>query len=538
MGMHKLPLIEKASFDHGFRSKKKWDKKILFTAFILLVFVGLGVILFRLFQLTVVKGEYYRRLSDENRIREIVIEPKRGTLLDRNGSIVAESSPADYREIQKAYPAKRTYPDAETIAHLIGYRQLADAKDINASRCQIKVKSGEKTGKKGVEKVYDCDLKGTIGKKLIELDARGKEKKTLTVLPPEDGKTLQLALDIGMQKKAYELMKDKKGAVIALNPRTGEILTLVSTPSFNPQIFEDSDQTKMKRYLTDPSHPLFNRATEAAYPPGSIFKLPIAAGALEEKKIDQDYKITDTGEIEAGPLKFGNWYFLQYGKTDGEVDIVKGIQRSNDIFFYKVGSLLGPEKIKYWAERFGYARKTGLPFEQAEGMIPSPYWKEEVLKDRWYLGDTYNLSIGQGFLLVTPLQVTQATAAVANNGVQCAPQLLKDSPPRCKDLKINKKTLELVREGMKRACATGGTGWPLFDFSVATGSAKIPVSCKTGTAESQSKESQPHAWITTYAPSDNPAVVVTVLVENGGEGSSVAGPIAAEILKTYFVRNR
>ncbi len=333
-------------------------------------------------------------------------------------------------------------------------------------------------------------------------------------------------------------MKDKKGTVIAMKPKTGEILTLVSTPSFNPQVFENDSQTEIKKYLKDPTHPLFNRATEAAYPPGSIFKLYIATGALEEKKIDEDYKIVDTGEIEAGPLKFGNWYFLQYGKTDGEVNIVKGIQRSNDIFFYKIGSLLGPERMKYWAERFGFDRRTDLPLEQAEGMIPSPYWKAEVIKDRWYLGDTYNLSIGQGFLLVTPIQVAQSTAAFANNGILCSPQLLKNPPPKCKNLNISKKTLDLMHEGMKQACATGGTGWPLFDFSTATGSAKISVSCKTGTAESQSKESQPHAWITTYAPSENPEVVVTVLVENGGEGSSVAGPIAKEVLKEYFVRNR
>ncbi|OGK19079.1 hypothetical protein A3G67_01315 [Candidatus Roizmanbacteria bacterium RIFCSPLOWO2_12_FULL_40_12] len=536
--MHKLPYIEKASSDHGFKQNRKWDRRVILFLFLCTVFVGFGMIVFRLFQLTIVKGEYYRRLSDENRIKEIIIEPKRGTILDRKGAVIAESTIADYRAQAKSYPAKRSYRDPEALAHLIGYRQLADPTDIANNRCLIKLKSGEKTGKKGVEKVYDCDLHGGIGKKLVELDARGLEKKTLTVLPPEDGKITQLALDFDLQKKAHELLNPpaggKKGAVVAMNPKTGEILALASSPSFNPQVFEDNNQELMKEYLLSSDHPLFNRATEGLYPPGSIFKIFIATGALEEKRIDENYKVLDTGEIEAGPLKFGNWYFLQYGRTDGEVDIVKGIKRSNDIFFYKVGSLLGPEKIKYWGEKFGFARKTGLPFEQAEGMIPSPFWKEEVIKDQWYLGDTYNLSIGQGFLLVTPIQVAQATSVFANGGQLCEPQLLKDTTPKCKNLKISEKTMGLLKEGMKEACATGGTGWPLFDFSVATGSAKIDVSCKTGTAESIGKHDDPHAWITTFAPSENPEIVVTVLIENGGEGSSVAGPIAKELLKTYF----
>ena len=313
---------------------------------------------------------------------------------------------------------------------------------------------------------------------------------------------------------------------------------MANTPSFNPQAFEDNNQPVMNEYLASPDHPLFNRATEGTYPPGSIFKLFIATGALEDKKIDEHFKIEDTGIIDAGPLKFGNWYFLQYGKTDGEVDVVKGIRRSNDIFFYKTGSLLGPVRIKYWAERFGFAKKTTAPFEQAEGMIPSPFWKEEVLKDRWYLGDTYNLSIGQGSLLVTPIQTIAATAAFANNGKMCDLHLIKNQSASCKDLQISQETIALIKEGMKGACSSGGTGWPLFDFSVATGSAHMQVSCKTGTAEARGPEDSPHAWITTYAPSDDPQLVVTVLIENGGQGSDVAGPIAKEILRTYFSKKK
>lgn len=532
--MYKLPLIEKASFGNSFKSHKKWSLRLVLFIFACFVILGFCTVTFRLFQLTVVKGDYYRRLSDENRIKEVTIEAKRGTLLDRNGVVIAENIAPDFTKQAKTYPSKRIYREPEAFAHFVGYRQLADPADIESDRCQVKLKPGQKTGKKGVEKVFDCELRGRDGKKLIELDARGVYKKTLSVLPPEDGRTIRLSVDINLQKKAYELLKDKKGAIIAVKPETGEILALAATPTFSPQAFEDNNQLLMQEYLTSKDHPLFNRATEGTYPPGSIFKLFTATGALEDGKIDEEYKVLDTGEIEAGPIKFGNWYFLQYGKTDGEVNIVKGIQRSNDIFFYKVGSLLGPEKMKYWAERFGLAKKTGLPFDQAEGMIPSPFWKEEVLGDKWYLGDTYNLSIGQGQLLVTPSQIVQATAVFANNGRLCKPNLLYNPSSNCTDLRIKEKNLRLVKEGMRQACATGGTGWPLFDFVVATGSAKISVSCKTGTAESIGKNDPPHAWISAYAPSENPQIVIAVLVENGGQGSDVAGPITRDLLRVYL----
>jgi penicillin-binding protein 2 len=195
--------------------------------------------------------------------------------------------------------------------------------------------------------------------------------------------------------------------------------------------------------------------------------------------------------------------------------------------------------MKNWAERFGYGRSTGIGFEEVEGLIPSAFWKKETLKENWYTGDTYNLSIGQGYLLVTPLQVTQATSTIANNGYLCKPKLLKNEKPECEKLPISHKTLKSVQEGMKKACATGGTGWPLFQFKVKSDKLKvqeIQTACKTGTAESQSKTTNAHAWFTVYAPAENPEIILTVLVEEGGQGSDIAGPIARDILKAYFER--
>ena len=465
--------------------------------------------------------------------------------MDRKGFVIAENKKADVEKNMARLTSSRSYLASESIAHLIGYRQKADKDDMKNDSCLNKLKIGDKVGKKGIEKLFECKLRGKQGKKLIEVDAKGNYLRTLSLFPATDGETIQLALDLELQKKTYELIKDRKAAVVGIKPQSGEIIILVSTPSFNPQDFEDENRQNTSLYLKDEHKPLFNRVTEGGYAPGSIFKLVLAAGALEEKRIDEKTLFEDTGILKAGPLSFGNWYFLQYGKTDGMVDIVKAIRRSNDIFFYKTGSLLTPSKIKKWAEIFGYGIKTGIGIDETQGLVPSPFWKEETIKDNWYLGDTYNLSIGQGYLLVTPLQVTQATAVFANGGYLCKPELLKISSfakaskdkQNCKKLSISQKTLDLVRQGMKEACSSGGTGWPFFDF-------KPPVGCKTGTTESQSKETLPHAWFTVYAPAtfdvapyETPEIALTVLVEESGQGSDIAAPIAKEILKTYFERS-
>ncbi|MFH1827059.1 MAG: penicillin-binding transpeptidase domain-containing protein [bacterium] len=533
--MSSLPIIEKVNFG---KSNFKYGPDngpslqfFIYVSIIVLIFLFLCI---RLFNLTIVRGDYYRRLSDENRIRRVVIEPKRGDIIDRNGQVIATTILGNAEENKERIESKRIYSEKEIASQLIGYRQIADSLDLKSDNCNVKIKLGDRIGKKGIESLYECDLRGKDGEKLIELDAHGKYLKTLTVLAPQDGKTIQLALDLRLQKIAYEQLKDKKGAIIAIKPKTGEVLALASSPTFNPQYFEDKNQKMINQYFEDKTHPLFNRATEGTYPIGSTIKPFIAIGALEDKKIDENTKIEDTGIIKAGPITFGNWYFLEYGKTEGEVDVIKAIKRSNDIFFYKVGNKLGPDRIKYWSNVFGFGEKTNLKIDQEEGLIPSPYWKEEMLKEQWYLGDTYNFSIGQGYMLATPLQVTQATSVFANDGKFCDLNLLKSNKQNCKNLKFSKKSIDLVKQGMKEACSTGGTGWPLFDFSV--NSKNIQTACKTGTAESTGKNEDPHAWIIVFAPYENPEIILTILVENGGQGSDIAGPIAKEILQTYFAK--
>ena len=310
--------------------------------------------------------------------------------------------------------SKRIYETPLAVAPLIGYRQLADENDLKKDACPYKLSAGDKIGKKGVEKVFDCVLKGRPGKKLVETDAQGKFLKTLNIIPPINGQSVKLALDWKLQTKAYELLDGKKGAIAAVIPKTGEILALASSPSFNPEDFENSNDVNIEKYLADKDKPLFNRTTEGVYPPGSLFKLITATAALEEKVIDEKTLFEDKGTVTAGPLTFGNWYFLQYGKTEGMVDIVKAIKRSNDIFFYLAGEKTGVDKIKKWAEIFGLGRKTNIGLDEAEGIIPSTFWKEQTLKDRWYTGDTYNFAIGQGYIGVTPLQTLMVTSVFAN----------------------------------------------------------------------------------------------------------------------------
>jgi penicillin-binding protein 2 len=338
---------------------------------------------------------------------------------------------------------------------------------------------------------------------------------------------------------------------------------MVSTPSFDPQAFENQDNAAITHYLTDKSNPLFGRASEGTYPPGSTFKLVVASGALEEGAITADTIIEDTGYVKAGASRFGNWAFIRSGKTEGLLNVVTALKRSNDIFFYKVGEKLGVDNIQKWADIFGYDKAPKLGIEATSGLVPSQFWKQETLKDKWYLGDTYNLSIGQGYLLVSPLQVALATVPFANNGYYCEPRILKSDEGSktdslseyrnvsCHKLPISRETLTLVQQGMKEACATGGTAWPLFDFAVTDSSQPQPVSttsaavqpkkhinlaCKTGTAETNLPSGIPYAWLTIYAPAENPEIVMTVMIEEGGEGSDVAAPIVKELLKDYFER--
>ena len=567
-----LPFIKRGYGGTIDFSHKQYDYSLVFL-YISFFCAGIFflILLVRLFQLTIVKGSYYHELSDQNRIREIIVEPRRGKIIDRYGIVIAENKIANTSEEKDRILSKRFYYDGELFSHIIGYRQLANDEDLKSNDCLNKLKIGDKTGKKGIEKTLDCILRGKNGKKLIEVDAKGKEKKPLAKIEPLDGATVQLSIDKRLQKKGYEIMNGKIGALIAVEPRTGEILSLISSPYFNPEAFENNLSSSINQYFSDKEKPLFNRVTEALYPPGSVFKMVVSAGALEEKIITAKTTVNDTGFIEVGGRKFYSWG-RQYGAVDGETNVIKALQRSNDIFYYKTGLDMGPVSIMKWAEIFGFQKKTGIEIEESIGIIPRPLWKKDILKEKWYDGDTVNLSIGQGYTLVTPLQVAMSVLPFASDGYYCRPTLIKvegENKSNCHKLPISNENLSIIMDGMKKACEQNGTGVPFFDFSFVDpanalsneNDKKIEVSsfsgflknknstessfikrkhmsvgCKTGTAESSDKEN-PHSWFTVYAPYDNPEIAVTVLIEFGGEGSKVASVIAKDFL-TYFFETK
>lgn len=575
----KLPPFIKAQSDINFSASRPAE---LHTRTYLIP-IGLAVIflifLTRLFQLTVVKGTYYAFIAENNRIREISIEGQRGTIYDRKGHVLAESKIAKPEEqdeeneedpIEPPISYSRIYNNGQAVSHIIGYRQIASPELLETDACKNLLELNDKVGVKGVEQLFECHLRAIKGKRLVEVDSLGRSVKVLSQVEPKPGQNLRLSIDADLHKKAFDVIEqnditttdtvdltEKKIAIVALDPHTGEVLMLFSYPTFDPQAFEDQ-LSEVSDYFTDKDEPLFNRALLGTYPPGSVFKPVVAAGALEEDVIEEYETIEDNGFIEAGPIRFHNWYYTKYGRTDGLVDLRKGLQRSNDIYFYKIGEKLTPEHIKDWAGAFGFGKKTGIDLPEDAGTIPSDFWKRETIGDKWYLGDTYNLSIGQGYLLTTPMQVAHSTLPFANDGKMCKPQilklnadenkdLLKSTNPVCEDMGLAPETITAVREGMKEACESGGTGWPFFDFRVAldeeekeattSATKRIEVGCKTGTAESHGIDTLPHAWFTIFAPYDNPSIVLSVLVENGGEGSNVAAPIAKEILKEYFERS-
>ena len=301
--------------------------------------------------------------------------------------------------------------------------------------------------------------------------------------------------------------------------------------------------------MSSPDQPLFNRAIGGVYPPGSTFKIVTALAGLEEGVVNKSTIVEDTGVITVGSFSFPNWYFKQYGKTDGTVDVVKGIERSNDIFFYKAGEWLGITKISEWAKKVGVGKTLGIELSgEATGLMPDPTWKNKTFQtpqdieeknNEWYLGDTYHVAIGQGYLLTTPLKVNAWTNSIASSGKLCRPTIKKVETGKlkmetCKDLKIKKETIDLVTQGMKKACEEGGTGWPLFGFTVKN--IPISVACKTGTAEYGDPGNRTHAWFTAFAPVENPEISVTVILEGAGEGSEKAAPVAKKILEEWFGR--
>ncbi len=441
--------------------------------------------------------------------------------------------------------ATRRYVDGSALAPVVGYVRKISAEQLAERRGQG-YRFTDRIGTAGLEKQYEDVLRGQNGEELVEVDAHGKSSATVGRRVAVPGRSVQLNLDAGLQRVLYEELgkaaHGKPAAAVALDPRDGGVLALVSLPSYDANIFTGSTPaSELRAVFEDPGLPLFNRAISAQYPSGSTIKPMVVTAGLETGVITPQTKVNSTGGIAIGKWFFPDWKAGGHGATDA----VKAIAESVNTFFYMVGGGwgdvqgLGPERLALWLERFGWGRALGIDLPgEANGLVPTPGWKAQRGDEPWYIGDTYHMAIGQGDILVTPLQVAAATAAVANGGTLYKPQIVsavadgsgalqRRTPQVLGERLASPASLDVARRGM-RAAVTDGSARRLAALP-------IEVAGKTGTA--QVAEGLPHAWFAAFAPYDQPRIVLVVMVENGGEGSSVATPVAEAALQ-WWADNR
>lgn len=550
-----------------------WYLSLLRSA-IIIVF---GFVLIRLLDLQIVQGDNNRLASDQNRISYEVIHAPRGMIYDRNGIILARNAPGfrlikgkqvsaisrdtalDLENKGLVYEGRegelgrlevgltREYPLKNATAHLLGYTSEITSDEFKDKKYKNNYNLGDQLGRLGLESYYQDLLRGRDGQTLAEVDASGSLLRTIGEKKATPGTNLKLSIDANLNQKIYDTLSAevqkvgaKAGAAVAMDPRDGRILALTSYPSFDPNVLiAGVDKESIARTLTGEDKPIFSRVISGTYPPGSVFKIATSVAALESGRVKPDTKYVDNGQIFLGEFKFTNWYFTQYGRTEGEVDLVKALRRSNDTYFYQVAQALDEKIIGEYAKKLGLGSLTGIDLPgESSGLVPTNEWKKANVGQIWYPGDTLHMAIGQGFVLVTPLQLANMTSVIASNGTLFRPQIImaqedesgkviKDYPTqKIAEGLVSPQDLAVIKEGMRQACAQGGTGWPMFTFTKAT------VACKTGTAEFGNLN--PHAWFTVFAPVDNPNIVLTVLIEHGGEGSSVAGPVARQVMDWWF----
>jgi penicillin-binding protein 2 len=435
--------------------------------------------------------------------------------------------------------SRRRYPwnkEIPSLSHVLGYVGKLSPEEYTNVR-EDGYRRADEIGKSGIERGYEEVLRGALGARTGEVDAHGRVKALVGERPAIDGSDLAIALDIDLQKATEQALvrgldraKVDRGAAIALDPRTGEILAATSWPAYDNNIFSGSvSSTLYQALLNDERNPLFPRAWAGTYPSGSTVKIVISVAALAEHVITPNTQILSVGGINIGPWFFADWKAGGHGLTN----VRQAIAWSVNTFYYTIGGGyesfvgLGVERLADWFRRFGLGSKTGLDVPgEREGLVPDPDWKEIKKGESWFVGDTYNLSIGQGDLLVTPMQVAAYTAAIANGGYRIVPHFARaGTSTELGDRLADESIIETVRLGM-RDNVTYGSGRALSTMS-------FPIAGKTGTAQWHSIKDT-HAWFTAFAPFDNPEIVVTVLLEEGGEGSDTAVPVARDILQAWW----
>jgi penicillin-binding protein 2 len=559
---------------------------LVFRAIMALLF---ALILLRLVQLQLLEGRRNRQFAEENRIRVRPRTAPRGPIYDRRGRALATSrlsftvravpeelrvigssdavgalakllgrprgeiagklsqaeerraevpllthcSPEIVSRLEEHAPylsgvtviadAARYYPHGALAAHALGYVREVSAEDL-ARMEGADLRPGELIGKEGVEKVAEACLRGVDGGDQIEVDATGRVVRTLGTVPPQEGRAVTLTLDLDLQRAAEEALGEQTGAVVALDPRTGAVLALVSHPAFDPNVFTLPLSRAEWRRLSGPDRPQQNRATSGLYAPGSVFKIVTAAAALEAGECDEGSSFYCSGSFTLGKWRLRCWKRGGHGALNYR----QGFGQSCNVMFATLGRRVGVEGLAAMAHRFGLGEQTGIDVsDESRGLIPTEDWKRARRHEPWYPGDTCQMAIGQGDLLVTPLQVAQEVAVVANGGWLVQPHVLLrvegEAAPRRwgkRRVELRAETLAALRDGMEAVVAEGGTAHRIAspDYTIAG---------KTGTA--QAPRGDDHAWFAGYAPAEDPKIVVAVLVEHGGHGGATAAPIARRV---------
>ncbi len=563
------------------------DRIVIVTVSALFILVGAG-----LFYNQVIRFGYYSRLSKNNSIRIIPIDGPRGDIFDRNGAAVVSNRLSFdvaivYREVRNKQKAIHTLSDILDIpviemarlvdkartrpympftiledidknkaiileeesfnidgliiqtrsrrnyiynsfgSHMFGYlseigeSEVEDLKDYG-------YRPGDLVGRSGLEKEYETFLRGTDGGIQIEVDSRGRETRVLGLKEPSSGKDLYLTIDIAFQVVCEKLLGDRKGAICVMDPRTGEVLALASHPAFDPNVFvrPKSSDERMRFLRNRVGRPLSNRAISGLYPPGSVFKVVTASAALETKKITASTRFFCQGNYRLGTAKFDCWK----AEGHGSQDLIEGLMNSCDVFFYNIGRAAGVDAIEIYAKLFGLGRPTGVDLpDEVGGLVPGRAWKNAYRRGAWYEGDTVNYSIGQGYLLVTPMQVMDMMGVIANGGSLVRPHLVKkiddlmlqtDAP---KLIGLKPATISLIRKGLYEVVNNeNGTGKR----------AKLEgalVDGKTGSAENP--HGRTHAWFSGFAPDNDPRICVVVFLEHGGKGGLEPAEIARGIFE-------
>ena len=472
--------------------------------------------------------------------------------IERETALSLETRLSDFPGVELKKRSVRHYSDSNYFAHTLGYTDRVSESDLKS---RPELSPLDLIGKLGLEFYYDSYIRGNNGIIEREVDAVSSLKKERQVKDASPGLDLVLTVDKGLQQKVVDVLEEELkrndtatgASAVAINPKTGEILALASLPAYDSNIFSTvSSREAYQSLIQDPRRPFFNRVISGQYSPGSSIKPFFAAAALEEKLISERTSVLSTGAItitnQYDPsivYTFRDWK----AGGHGDVNVVRAIADSVNTFFYTIGGGygdlkgLGTAKMKSYLEKFGFGAPSGIDLPQeGKGIIPDPQWKEKTWGERWYLGDTYNISIGQGSLLVTPLQVAVGYSALANGGKLIKPILVKkavgsdktalfeNSAKVVRDNFISEKNLEIVRKGL-RETVLSGTAQRLQALPVA-------VAGKTGTAQTGGEET--HAWFSSFAPYEDPSIVLIILVEKGGQGSQSAVAVAEEIYKWYF----